>query len=105
MNETIGVLMDLNLALKRIIETGKVDFGSEKTVKNIMSGDAKLVVIASNCPKPIREEVERYAKIENIPVIKYSGTALQLGEACGKPFLIAALTVLNPGSVSIGELA
>ena len=97
--------MDLNLALKRIIETGKVDFGSEKTVKDIMSGDAKLVVIAANCPKAIRAQVEKCAEIGSVPVIKYSGTALQLGEACGKPFLIAAMTVLNPGSVSIGELA
>jgi large subunit ribosomal protein L30e len=96
--------MDLNTALKRIIETGKVNFGSEKTVKNIMNGSAKLVVIASNCPKPIREKVEKYAKVEEIPVVNYPGTALQLGEVCGKPFLIATLSVLDAGSVPLEEL-
>jgi large subunit ribosomal protein L30e len=96
--------MDINVALKRIIETGKVDFGSEKTVKNLMNGNAKLVIMASNCPKKTRENIEKYSEIEKIPIIKYSGTSLQLGEACGKPFLIASLTVVDGGSVPLGEL-
>ena len=97
-------IMDISTALKRIIDTGNVDFGSEKTVKNVISGSAKLVVISSNCPKKIKEQIEKYCGIENVPIIKYSGTSLQLGEACGKPFLIASLTVIDGGSVSLGEL-
>lgn len=96
--------MELNAGLKRMIETGKVDFGTEKTMKNLMSGDAKLIVIASNCPRKARTELEKSAKIENIPIIRYPGTSLQLGEVCGKPFVVASLSVLDSGSVPIGEL-
>jgi large subunit ribosomal protein L30e len=97
-------MMDLNVALKRIIETGKAEFGSEKTVKNIVEKKAKAVVIASNCPKEIRERVENNASIAEVPIIKYPGTSLQLGELCGKPFLIASLAVLDSGNVQLSEL-
>lgn len=96
--------MEINAALKRIVETGKIDFGSEKTVKNILAGKAKLVIIASNCPKKIKDDLENYVKIENVPLVKYPGTALQLGEVCGKPFVIAALSVTDMGSVQLGDL-
>ncbi len=96
--------MELNAGLKRMIETGRVDFGTEKTMKHLMAGDAKLVVIASNCPKKARTELEKRSKIENIPIMRYSGTSLQLGEVCGKPFVVASLSVLDSGSVPIEEL-
>lgn len=96
--------MDLNVALKRIIETGKAEFGSEKTAKNINEKKAKAVVIASNCPKDISENLNSRAEIAGVPVIKYPGTSLQLGEVCGKPFLIASLAVLDSGNVQLSEL-
>jgi len=96
--------MDLNVALKRIIETGKIEIGTEKTIDKIMNGDARLVMIASNCPKKTREKIEKFAKVENVPIINYPGTSLQLGEACGKPFVIASLSVIDSGDVQLGEL-
>ena len=96
--------MDLNVALKRIVETGKAEFGTEKTVKSINDKKAKAVVIASNCPKIIREFVENHAQTGNVPVVNYPGTSLQLGEACGKPFLIASLAVIDSGNIQLSEL-
>ena len=96
--------MELNVALKRIIETGKTEFGSEKTVRNLVEKKAKAVVIASNCPKEVRERVENHAEIAGVPVIQYNGTSLQLGEVCGKPFLIASFTILDSGNVQLSEL-
>ena len=43
--------MDLNKSLKLAIDTGKVSVGSKQSCKAINSGSAKLVILASNCPK------------------------------------------------------
>ena len=96
--------MEIITAIKRIIETGKVEFGSASTVKNIINDKAKIVIIASNCPKKEKESIEKYAKIGEIPVIQYPGTALQLGEVCGKPFLVASLSVIDAGNVLLTDL-
>ncbi len=96
--------MDVTAAIKRIIETGKVDIGTEKTLNNLKHGKAKAVVISSNCPESIRNDIDSYSKISDTPVIGFPGTSLQLGEACGKPFLVSALSIINPGSVSLRDL-
>ena len=96
--------MDLNVALKRIIETGKAEFGSEKTVKSINDKKAKAIVIAANCPGLVRDLIENHAQIAKVPVVNYPGTSLQLGEVCGKPFLIASLAVIDTGNIQLSEL-
>lgn len=96
--------MDIENALRRVLETGKVEFGSKKAVEHIVHEKAKLIVLSSNCPKETRADIEHNAKIAAIPILYFNGTAMQLGELCGKPFLISALTVLDPGRVSINDL-
>ena len=95
---------DINAVLKRIIKTGKIEYGTKKTINNIANSKAKLVLIAKNCPKQSKEDIIYYTRIANTPVHNYQGSALELGEACGKPFLIAALTILDPGDVKINQL-
>lgn len=96
--------MDIESALRRVQETGKVEFGSKKAMEYIQHGKAKLIVLSINCPKEIRKDTEHYAKLADIPVLNFKGTAMQLGEVCGKPFLISTLTVLDPGRIPIEEL-
>ncbi|MBS7624346.1 50S ribosomal protein L30e [Candidatus Bathyarchaeota archaeon] len=92
---------ELNRSIAIAVKTGKVLFGSNSTIKSIMSGRARLVVIASNCPKDIREKIEYYCKLSEIPLVVYPGTSLDLGSACGKPFLVSALTIRDPGDSDI----
>ena len=96
--------MELIQGIKRIIKTGKVEYGTKKTLEYTLSGKARLVITAENCPKETKEDIIHYAKEAKIPLIEFSGTALELGEICGKPFLIANLTVLDSGDVDIKNL-
>ena len=48
--------------------------------------------MAKNCPRDIEEDIEKYAKLANIPIVKFEGTGLELGEFCGKPFLVNLLS-------------
>lgn len=94
--------MELSVAVKRILESGKVEFGSRKTVENLANGGAKLVIISSNCPD--KKKIEENSKIAEIPLLNSKMTSLQLGEMCGKPFLVSSICVLDAGAVNIKEI-
>ena len=54
--------MDLNKSLRLAIDTGKVSVGSKQSCKAINSGSAKLVILASNCPKETTDIASQRAK-------------------------------------------
>lgn len=93
--------MDVNREIRQAVDTGKVILGSDKSVKFVKLGQAKLVILASNCPDAVRSDVEQYAKLANVPIYFYEGDSTALGLACGKPFLVSVVTVLEPGSSGI----
>jgi len=94
-------MIDINKAIASTVKTGKVWFGANNAIKNIKMGKAKLVVIAENCPKNIHEDIEYYCKLSKIPMIIYKGTSIDLGAVCGKPFMVSALTIREPGDSEI----
>ncbi len=98
-------MTDINKAIATTVKTGKVIFGADNAVKSVKMGRAKLVLLAANCPENIREDVEYYSKLSAIPVIIYNGTSIDLGAVCGKPFIVSALTVRDPGDSDILKLA
>ena len=94
--------MDFNLSLRRALKTGKVFLGQNSTRTCITEGKAKLIVVAQNCPADFKKFLET---VKNVPVHVYAGSGVQLGMACGKPFLVSALAVAEPGESDILTLA
>ncbi len=90
--------------IKRLMETGKVTLGSETTIKAMRSGKARAVIISSNCPKERELEILELAKSSGIRAYRYPGTSLELGEACGKPFPVSAIAVMDPGDADLTKL-
>ena len=43
--------MDLSRQLKNAISTGKLLFGQRQAVDACASGEAKLIILAANCPE------------------------------------------------------
>jgi len=97
-------VIDINKAIAATVKTGKVLFGAKNTIKTAKIGKAKLIIVAANCPRSIREDIEHYCGLSNIPIIIYNGTSIDLGMACGKPFTISALTIRDPGDSDILKL-
>lgn len=95
---------EIDRALSIAVRSGKVLLGSNTALKSALTGRAKLIVIASNCPREVREKIEHYCKLSNIPVLVYPGSGIDLGSACGKPFVVSALTIRDPGDSNILEL-
>lgn len=88
-------MIDIGRALRTAITTGNVRFGLEQTTKVMETGEARLVIVSDNCPE------ESIKRAESVRVIEFSGNNMELGAACGKPFSISALAVLDPGESNI----
>lgn len=90
--------MDLAHALKVALETGKVQIGLSQTLDAAKAKKAKLLIVANSCPDAALKTERTFGKI---PVYHYDGTAVDLGQACGKPFPISAMAILDAGSSAI----
>ncbi len=95
---------DIEKELVNALKTGVVVLGSRKTLKYVKTGKAKAVIVAMNAPPDVRNDILYYAKLSGIPVYIFPGTNYDLGAACGKPFSVASLAILDPGSSRILEL-
>ncbi len=96
--------MDVDRGIRVAVDTGSVTLGSEKSIQGLKHGKGKLVIVAQNCPRDIREDVLHYSKLSEIPVYTYEGTSVDLGSVCGKPFTVATLTIKDPGDSNILEV-
>ena len=83
--------MDIARQLKQGISTGTVLFGQRQTISACNKGDARLVLVAANCP--------------DIPVHRVIMVNRQLGAACAKPFPVSALCVVDPGQSDLLTLS
>jgi len=90
--------MDLNHALKVALETGKVRIGLTETREAAAAKKARLLIVAKSCPD---EKLRTDRTVGKIPVYHFDGTAVELGQACGKPFPISAMAIVDPGSSAI----
>ena len=94
-------MIDVDKAIATAVKTGKVSFGANAALQNAKTGKAKLIILAANCPKDIKEDIEHYSKLSGIPVISYKGASMDLAEVCKKPFIISALTIRETGDSEI----
>ena len=93
--------IDMDKSLRSVMRTGKVLVGTKQALKATKRGVAKLVIVASNCPPEIRKQITD----SNVPMYEYPGMSVDLGPTCGKPFIVSAITVVEPGDSDIMALA
>jgi large subunit ribosomal protein L30e len=94
-------MINIDKALASACKTGKVSFGSNTALQNAKTGKAKMIILAANCPKDIKEQVEYYAEISRVPVITYKGGSMHLAEVCNRLFIISALSIRETGDSDI----
>lgn len=87
--------MDLARQLKLGITTGTILFGQRQTTSACNKGDARLVLVAANCPEAYLSNLN--ASHPDVPVHRVIMVNRQLGAACAKPFPVSALCVVDPG--------
>jgi large subunit ribosomal protein L30e len=92
-------------AVRQCVDSGKVEFGANTGVKRALMGKAKLVLLASNCPEEVRDDVLRFCKLSGVPSAIFEGTSMELGTVAGRPHSVSVLTVYDVGNSNIMDFA
>lgn len=95
----------LSRAIRQCVDSGKVKFGSNEGLKTALFGSAKLIIVASNCPKDISSDALRFCKLSGIPSIVFDGTSMELGTVAGRPHPVAIMAVFDAGNSGILEFS
>ena len=94
-------MIDVDKAIASVVKTGKAAFGSNVALQNAKTGKAKMIILAVNCPKDIKEQVEYYGKISKVPIMTYKGTSIDLATVCNRLFVVSALSIRETGDSEI----
>jgi large subunit ribosomal protein L30e len=94
-------MIDVDKAIATAVKTGKVLFGANAALQNAKTGKAKMIILASNCPKDIKEDIEYYCKLSKVPVMTYKGASMDLAAVCNRLFIITALSIRETGDSEI----
>ena len=87
--------IDITRALKAAISTGRVEVGVSQTEKAVKGGKAQLVICADNCPSKF------LTGNKDVKVHIYGGNNMELGGACGVPYSVSALAIIDKGTSNI----
>lgn len=93
--------MDLGKSIRLAVDSGKVILGSGRSVKAILRGEPKMVVLSGNCPREVAGDVRRYCLLSKVPLVDFAGSSVDLGTVCGKPFPVSVLSVLEEGDSDV----
>jgi len=97
--------IDVSKQLQIAVRSGKIALGVKETLDAARFSRGKLLILASNCPAADRQNIVQYAKQSGVPIFNYPGTSVDLGAACLKRFVVAALVVKEAGDSEILKLA
>lgn len=93
--------MGVSDELGKAISTGKVIVGTKRSIKALKRGEAKLIIAAANCPEETLEDLRYYSSLSRTKLHIFAGSSKELGLACGKPFTVNVVAVLDPGESNI----
>jgi large subunit ribosomal protein L30e len=93
--------IDLNREIQIIVRTGSREYGINRAIKAAKLGRVQLIILANNCPKEKREQIEYYANLANIPIVDYNNNGYELGALCGRGHVVSAISVYEPGNSKI----
>jgi large subunit ribosomal protein L30e len=94
-------MINIDKAIATAVKTGKVSFGANAALQSAKTGRAKMIILASNCPKDIKEQVEYYGDLSRVPIMVYKGTSMDLAAVCNKLFIISALSIRETGDSEV----
>lgn len=98
-------MASLDDELKRTIATGKVSLGTRSVLREIGLGRAKIVILSSNIEPSQKERILKLAEDSSVPVLEHRKPGIDLGNLCGKPFSVSAISVRDTGDSKITSLA
>ena len=103
MSETRSKMALLNRNLRILVKTGKVIMGEKNVLRNLRTGQTKLLIMADNMPAHYKSKLLHHVSLQSrkVDTFVYPGTSIDLGNQTGRPHMVAALAVENQGDSKI----
>ncbi len=96
--------IDAQREIRRAMDSGKVVLGGKSAERCITIGEGRLVITSTNAPQRMRDRILALAKLANIQHYQYSGSGVELGSVCGKPFVVSVMLIKEPGQSNVLQL-
>ena len=84
--------------IKKILKSGNIVIGTERTIKNLKLGRVQKVLLSSNCPARVENDINYYAGLSGTETHKLDYPNDELSVICKKPFSISVLALLKGAS-------
>ena len=81
--------------IKKLLKAKSLVIGTENTLKNLKLGRIGRVILSSNCPDKVAEDLGYYAGLSKAETIRVPYPNEELGVICKKPFSISVLSILK----------
>jgi large subunit ribosomal protein L30e len=81
----------LEKVIKTAIAADKYKSGVKEVLQSVKG--SKLIIVSKSTDPEYRKKLEEQAKSTNVPIYEYSGTSVQLGKLCNKPFRITTIAI------------
>ena len=81
--------------IKKMLKTGNVMIGTERSIKNLKLGKVEKVLLSSNCPADVEKNISYYANLSGTELHKLEYPNEELSIICRKPFSISVLALLK----------
>ena len=86
-------MVDLLNEVRAAIKEKDVVIGTDETMKLLRKGKVKKVYLASNVGNSVRQDIQHYGAIGQVPILDLDITNEQLGTLCKKPFSISVISI------------
>ncbi len=96
-------VFDVDTNIKVAYKTGKIIYGQKQVLRALRQNRFKMLIIASNCPKELQEQLDYNNSLMKDPtfIYRYSGSSWNLGLACAKPYMISVIAIADEGDSDI----
>jgi len=81
--------------IKKLLKSKNLVIGTEKTLKQLKLGKIDTVILSSNCPDKVAQDLIYYAGLSKVETVKVPYPNEELGMICKKPFSISVLSILK----------
>ena len=81
--------------IKELLNTKRLIFGTEQTIKNIKQNKIEKFFLSLNCKEETKKDLQHYAKTTKIEAIYLKNSNKDVGIICKKPFSISVVGVLK----------
>ena len=79
--------------IKKLLTSDNLIIGTKRTIKLLKQGKISKVFMTSNCPAGVAQDIEHYAGIGSVEIVRMTQANDELGALCKKPYSISLLGV------------